>query len=387
MERELYLVNGMRAPTMLDRTQRCWKSVVVLIAISGCTEPMQAEPGELDTNGSGGAAAAGTAGTGGTVAAGGIGGWATSPPSCRVVEFAVPTADCNPHAITRGPDGNVWFTEWAGNKVGRITPAGTITEFHIPFQSGAEDITAGPDGNVWFSEWGYGLNSDNNVGRVTPTGVITEFPVGGGAQTWPFGITTGPDGNLWFTEFTAKRIGRMNRSGGELTEFPFPEPGSLAEPYDIVAGPDGNLWYTDFGNDTISRITPTGMITQFSAAGRAPGGITVGPDGNLWFTESESDSNGNGIQGIGRISMDGTITDFSLPEPNSAPFDIVAGPDGNLWFTDSTRNEIGRISPDGIVARCPVPAADSMPERIALGADGQLWFTEWSGNKIGRMEP
>ena len=227
MERELYLVNGMRAPAMLDRTQRCWRSVVVLIAISGCTEPMQAEPG--DTNGIGGAAAAGTAGTGGAVAAGGIGGWATSPPSCQVVEFAVPTADCNPHAITRGPDGNVWFTEWAGNKVGRITPAGTITEFRIPFQSGAEDITAGPDGNVWFSEWGYGLNSDNNVGRVTPTGVITEFPVGGGAQTWPFGITTGPDGNLWFTEFAAKRIGRMNRSGSELTEFPFPEPGSLAE--------------------------------------------------------------------------------------------------------------------------------------------------------------
>jgi virginiamycin B lyase len=99
------------------------------------------------------------------------------------------------------------------------------------------------------------------------------------------------------------------------------------------------------------------------------------------------DSNGNSIQGIGRISMDGTITDFPLPEPDSAPFDIVAGPDGNLWFTDSTRNEVGRISPDGTVARCPVPTADSMPERIAVGADGQLWFTEWSGNRIGRMAP
>jgi virginiamycin B lyase len=98
-------------------------------------------------------------------------------------------------------------------------------------------------------------------------------------------------------------------------------------------------------------------------------------------------SNGVSIQGIGRISMDGTITDFPLPEPGSAPFDIVTGPDGNLRFTDNARNEIDRISPDGIVARCPIPTANNMPERIAVGADGQLWFTERSGNKIGRMAP
>ena len=48
----------------------------------------------------------------------------------------------------------------------------------------------------------------------------------------------------------------------------------------------------------IGRITPLGVVTEFSAgitAGAGPLGITAGPDGNLWFTEP----NGNRI---GRIS-------------------------------------------------------------------------------------
>jgi hypothetical protein len=41
-----------------------------------------------------------------------------------VTEFPIPTADSNPVGITRGPDGNLWFTETQANKIGRITPAG-----------------------------------------------------------------------------------------------------------------------------------------------------------------------------------------------------------------------------------------------------------------------
>ena len=64
--------------------------------------------------------------------------------------------------IAAGADGNVWFTEGVGNKIGRITPTGTITEFTIPTaSSGPLGIAAGADGNVWFTE-----NSGNKVGLV-----------------------------------------------------------------------------------------------------------------------------------------------------------------------------------------------------------------------------
>jgi len=36
-------------------------------------------------------------------------------------EFPVPTASSQPAGITAGPDGNLWFAEQNGNKIGRIT--------------------------------------------------------------------------------------------------------------------------------------------------------------------------------------------------------------------------------------------------------------------------
>jgi streptogramin lyase len=63
-----------------------------------------------------------------------------------------------------GPDGNLWFTEYWGNKIGRITPTGTITEFPIPTKgAGSVGIALGPDGNLWFTEF-----ATNKIGRVTP---------------------------------------------------------------------------------------------------------------------------------------------------------------------------------------------------------------------------
>jgi streptogramin lyase len=47
-------------------------------------------------------------------------------------EFPVPTAASNPAGIALGLDGNLWFTEFAGNKIGVITPAGTVAESPLP---------------------------------------------------------------------------------------------------------------------------------------------------------------------------------------------------------------------------------------------------------------
>ncbi len=51
-----------------------------------------------------------------------------------------------------GPDGNLWFAEYEINKIGRITPGGTITEFLLPTAPAYPlNIATGPDGNLWFN--------------------------------------------------------------------------------------------------------------------------------------------------------------------------------------------------------------------------------------------
>jgi streptogramin lyase len=275
-------------------------------------------------------------------------------------------------AITKGPDGNLWFTEenfFSDNKIGRITPSGTITEFPLPTHySDLVSITAGPDGNLWFTE---NFFSGDKIGRITPSGTITEFPLPT-PQSGLASITAGPDGNLWFTESVRDMIGRITPSG-TITEFPLPTPQSgLAS---ITVGPDGNLWFTE--SDNIGRITPSGTITEFPlpTLQSGSGSITAGPDGNLWFTKSVRDI-------IGRISPAGDIAEFRLPNDLG---DITTGPDGNLWFTEMDGNTIGRISPAGIITEFSLSNKSSLPDAkrdlvsITAGPDGNLWFAASPG--------
>jgi streptogramin lyase len=311
-------------------------------------------------------------------------------PAGVITQFSTPTADSAPSGITRGPDGNLWFTELSANKVGRMTTVGVITEFALtaPFLS-PDRIVAGSDGNLWFTDGagnigrittagvvtqftanaaGIAAGSDanlwftggsgNKIGRITTAGVITEFSIPT-ANSGPSGIVAGPDANLWFTEIAARKIGRIT-TAGVITEFALPFNSASGS---IASGSDGNLWFT--ADNAIGRITTAGAVTQFSVPGRGtfrfpdPNDIASGPDGSLWFTE---------YQRIGRMTTGGLLTEFAVP---GVPFAITAGPDGNLWFTQGS--EIGQISPAGAITEFPVPG---QPMGITAGPDGNLWFTE-----------
>ena len=281
-----------------------------------------------------------------------------------ITEYAVPSAATRPNGIAAGPDGNIWFTEDTGKRIGRVTPSGAITEFPVLDSGFLGMITAGPDGNLWFA-------GGANVFRITLDGAVTRFAASGSA----YGITAGPDGNLWFTD-RAGKIGRITPAG-LVTVFPVPTANS--QPFRITAGADGNLWFTEAATGKVGRITTAGTITEFALpkAGSDPLGITAGPDGNIWFIEKSNAK-------IGRITPGGVITEFPIGTSGEA---IALGPDGNFWFTDDGGG-IGRMTPAGAVTFFPIPGGgNSSPVDIAAGPDGNLWFTELNGNKVGKITP
>ena len=53
----------------------------------------------------------------------------------NITEYAVPTPNAYLDDITAGPDGALWFTEFEGNKIGRITALGAIVEYPLPTPS------------------------------------------------------------------------------------------------------------------------------------------------------------------------------------------------------------------------------------------------------------
>jgi streptogramin lyase len=224
------------------------------------------------------------------------------------------TALSQPEDITAGPDGNLWFTEKAApGRIGRITPAGVISEFSAGLTIGSqpESIVAGPDGNLWFTE----TANPGRIGRITPAGVITEFSTGLTANGAPNQIVAGPDGNLWFTE--------LNNPGG------------------------------------LGRITTSGTVTEFSTGltpNLQPAGIASAGDGSLWFTESAAPGQ------LGRVTVLGGITEYSTGlTAASTPLRSTGGPDGNVWFTENASpGRIGRLTvPPGASSTVATGVADN----------------------------
>lgn len=125
--------------------------------------------------------------------------------------------------------------------------------------------------------------------------------------------------------------------------------------------------YLFLGSDQPGKTWPNRQnyasrsITLFELPARNsfPVGIAQGPAGthSLWFCESNNK--------IGRITTDGTITEFNLQAP-SAPVEIALGHDRAMWFTENGACAIGRITIDGSVKHYAIPS-NSPPYGITFG--------------------
>jgi streptogramin lyase len=283
---------------------------------------------------------------------------------------------------------------------------------------GFTTATTDAGGNVSFS---VSLNVPVSAGRVLtatatdPVGNTSEFSAGLALSTTllsagltqfsggitknaqPTSIVQAADGNFWFTEFSNNALGRIT-PGGLVTEFSLASLGSDTGPLDLVSDvANGLLYFTMLRNGKIGDINPmagsdSAILASLIQSAVVPSGalagihgITVGSDGNLWFTETEADRVGFATPNLV------TITEFSNGiTAGAAPVNIVSGPDGALWFTElntAATGAIGRITTAGVVTNeflVPGVGNNNLPEDITVGPDGAMWFTE-ATDQIGRI--
>ena len=293
-----------------------------------------------------------------------------------ITEFPIPTGGSQPLEIAAGSDGNLWFTEGAASKIGKINPTtDAISEFATPTAGALPALIAtGPDGNLWFTE-----DNAGQIGEINPTtDAINEYSIPY-AGTRPIYIAAGPDGDLWFSDAGTNAIETINPTSHAFSEFTIPTGNS--NPQGITEGPDGNLWFVEQAGNKIGMLNPTtGTITEFSipTANANPIGIAAGSNGNVWFAERA----GNNIGEINLTSH--AITEFATPTGGSGPYEMTAGPDGNVWFTEGNVGQIGLINPTtDAINEYPVPYGNSGPNGISSGPDGNVWFDDQPNNAIG----
>src|SRR6266540_3581941 len=166
-----------------------------------------------------------------------------------------------------------------------------------------------------------------------------------------------------------------------IIEYKIPTIGAHAG--GIKVGPDGALWFVETTTQQIGRISIEGVVTEFpleeGGIAEAQGFIAVGPDGALWFNMDDANQ-------LGRITTTGEITQINLLEGLSPIRELVTGPDGALWVTSRGMSAIVKLAMDGtIAAQYALPKERSNPTGMIVGPDKALWFVEGGANQIGRI--
>jgi len=152
---------------------------------------------------------------------------APTPPTGAGLGRSVPGLD----AIS-GPNGNLWFTETAVDRIGEITPKAAdpvIREFTLPAgdhlaRRGSPITSPTPSppapGDIWFTEQG-----SNAIGVMSTSGFwYTSSPSQRQSQPIPLGITEGADETMCSPRTTPP--GRQYHRAGKVTVYPLPSAAS-----------------------------------------------------------------------------------------------------------------------------------------------------------------
>src|SRR5205809_1609629 len=181
-----------------------------------------------------------------------------------------------------------------------------------------------------------------------------------------------------------------------ITQFPLPNPSPAAQAFGIRPYLDHAMWFTEKATGKLGRITPDGNITEYALPdpNRQPTDLVVAT--YIWVTESNANKIGRinplSVVSEGAIIPGTNFTEFNVPTANSQPFAMTLGV-GGIFFTEAIGNRLGFIKNPSIlsvtITEFEVPTPGTLQGIVAdlggteLESDGRIWFAETSANKIG----
>jgi streptogramin lyase len=279
-----------------------------------------------------------------------------------------------PWSAVEDKDGKLWIPYYGrGNAVVRLDPdTGEQTSFPLGFtkKAGIHSAVPGVDGNVWFTEAALG-----RIGKLDPnTKQITEYantPLANGTRTGSHTIRQDSRGLVWVSGGPA--ITMFDPKTEKFQHF------DLGGTYGNVVGKDGEQWFTSFREDgPIGRIKD-GVLSKFSPPTKGkPQRLTIDEEGMVWFTERRGNK-------LGRFDpKTETFKEFPLPGPEASPYAIGIDRDHMIWYSSHEQDTLNRFDPKtGDVIEYPYPHSEISMREFFLDHKGRMWYASSVNNKIG----
>lgn len=292
----------------------------------------------------------------------------------KVTEIQLPRGGST-HELVVGPGDKVWVTQQNQAQLVRITPKRRVRVYPLPAGSGPHGIDFDRQGRLWIT-----LEFANVIARVDrKTGrIVQRYPIPF-EDAGPHGLRVAKNGLVWWTGKEGDVVGNVDPRTGRVQVFPLPTAGSL--PIYIAEGCDG-MYFTELMGARIGRVTDDGTITEWATPTQASRPIAVAPrDCRVWF--SEEAGNHYGVLD----PLTGAIVEYPLTRPDDELVGLAFDGRGTLWLQHVKPDVIGRAGPAAEFGAFPIPTTDATMHRIIRGPDGRMWFTELAADKVAYFKP
>ena len=273
--------------------------------------------------------------------------------------YDLPRPDAAPHDEVFDADGNVWYSDFNTQYIGKLNPkTGEVKEYEVPLRrpkgvaEGGLQVELDPMGKVWFAnmEQIQLIRLDPETGKMD----IFKLPVAdedaADAHTTMIDPTRlDVDGNLWFNVAGGGAKGgegawRLHVATGVFTHMTYPEGSPPARAYDVVADTDNNLWGFHMRNHNLWRTDAEDLKTEWFAHPEDRAGYRRGhmdDQERIWC----ADWIGNGLV------MFNTKTrkfegNWTMPIAYTRPYDAQYDDKAYVWAGGMDSDLIIRLNPE-----------------------------------------
>ncbi|MDP3844144.1 MAG: hypothetical protein Q8Q81_16525 [Oxalobacteraceae bacterium] len=189
-----------------------------------------------------------------------------------------------PHTIIFDGRNALWFTNQPANKVTRFDRVSKkMTEFAT--HDGPYGLAMDRDGNVWFCQ-----ASGQRVGRIDAgTGQVSELDLGRGSM--PRRIAAAPDNTLWVVRYGDGKLTHIDAKTAKVINSYGTPAGPRGKPYAVTVDGAGKVWLNEIGTDTVALFDPaTEKFRVFGLPTKNEGirKMVVDAKGRLWYMGSHS---------------------------------------------------------------------------------------------------
>jgi streptogramin lyase len=265
-------------------------------------------------------------------------------------EYDLARKDAEPHDVMRGPDGNMWYSDFGALFVGSLDPkTGEVKDYALPVMKPEEPkgtlaLSLDNKGNFWIAGmYQAGVYKfDVQKKEATAYPFPKEWQTNSTQASMCTATNSHVDGKVWVVNNDTHNLYKLDVATGQYQDMGVASDatGSHISGYGMPTDSQNNVYLLEQGNTRIGLLdakTNIAKIWSTPTVGSKPRRGRVDDQDRLWFGEFAG-----GAIGMFDPKTE-KIREWQLPTPWSGPYDTELSKSGEAWAGSMYNDHVSRV--------------------------------------------